>query len=509
MKPSPNLIIKNTIFNVLGGVFNLVVGFILFPFIVKHIGLTATGIWLSITVMIGYFSLVHTSVGPSLVKFIAEYKAKDKPKAINQYFSTTLTVFFITGILVSLILIILPDFFITVFKLPIFLAYQTKIILYIYAATVLVLFPFEVFSAVLMGIQRYDAVNLVTILTGLARAVALVVFLNLGYGILAVIIIGVSEWALRTLVMGTLCLKLVPGLKFKFSHLSKETATRLFILSGSIFVIQLCNLVINRSGHLITAVFLSVGMVTFYEAAKKIHFFFIKISAMLISAVLPAASEFHAQEGIKQIREIYLRGTKYLSIAYIPLAIPLMVYSRELLYLWMGDEFSKHWLLIVVLLSMVFLQVNHSVAGQILRGINKMKPLLVYRVLSATTSLILSLILVRKIGLLGIALGNAIPLFLYEVWYLRTIFKLLGLKTSDFIRRIILKTYPPVISVLLILFISRKYFLIDNIFELFLVVALSFIGYFIVLFFWGMDDYEFDLLRTFAKKVRIRIKFLS
>jgi len=230
---------------------------------------------------------------------------------------------------------------------------------------------------------------------------------------------------------------------------------------------------------------------------------------MLISAVLPAASEFHAQEGIKQIREIYLRGTKYLSIAYIPLAIPLMVYSRELLYLWMGDEFSKHWLLIVVLLSMVFLQVNHSVAGQILRGINKMKPLLVYRVLSATTSLILSLILVRKIGLLGIALGNAIPLFLYEVWYLRTIFKLLGLKTSDFIRRIILKTYPPVISVLLILFISRKYFLIDNIFELFLVVALSFIGYFIVLFFWGMDDYEFDLLRTFAKKVRIRIKFLS
>ena len=66
-------IVKNTIANTLLKISQYIIGFLMFPFIIRHVGIEDYGLYLLVGAFVGYFGLLDFGVGSALVKYVAQY----------------------------------------------------------------------------------------------------------------------------------------------------------------------------------------------------------------------------------------------------------------------------------------------------------------------------------------------------------------------------------------------------------------------------------------------------
>ena len=69
-------IVRNTAANTFMKISHYVIAFLMFPFIIRHVGVEDYGIYLLVGAFVGYFGLLDFGVGSALVKYVAEYNAK-------------------------------------------------------------------------------------------------------------------------------------------------------------------------------------------------------------------------------------------------------------------------------------------------------------------------------------------------------------------------------------------------------------------------------------------------
>src|SRR5215210_3379399 len=67
----------------------MAIGILLLPFNVAHLGTAAYGLWMLTTSITTYFSVLDLGYSGALVKFVAEYRARRDPRALNELLSTT------------------------------------------------------------------------------------------------------------------------------------------------------------------------------------------------------------------------------------------------------------------------------------------------------------------------------------------------------------------------------------------------------------------------------------
>ena len=85
-------------------------------------------------------------------------------------------------------------------------------------------------------------------------------------------------------------------------------------------------------------------------------------------------------------------------------------------------------------------------------------------IINAVSNLILSLILVRFLGVIGIALGTTIPMVITTTFLIRSILKRLGIRVTDYLKKSVLPNLAYYILVLLFAVIGVRFFSSDNIF---------------------------------------------
>jgi len=68
------------------------IGLILLPFNIRHLGPSAYGLWMLTASMTTYFSVLDLGFGGSIVKFVAHYRAKRDVLGLNEIASTLLPI---------------------------------------------------------------------------------------------------------------------------------------------------------------------------------------------------------------------------------------------------------------------------------------------------------------------------------------------------------------------------------------------------------------------------------
>lgn len=85
MASTKKKIVKNTIANTLLKISQYAIGFTLFPFIIKYVGVEDYGIYLLVGAFVGYFGLLDFAVGGALIKYVAEYNVKGGEAKVDRY----------------------------------------------------------------------------------------------------------------------------------------------------------------------------------------------------------------------------------------------------------------------------------------------------------------------------------------------------------------------------------------------------------------------------------------
>jgi O-antigen/teichoic acid export membrane protein len=492
----------------------------LFWFIVKRIGETDYGIYLFVTAITGYFGILDLGIGNSLVKFVAEYHAKDDKEKLKEVINTTFFIFLFIGIVGAIFLFLIGTFLLN-YLASVFSALDSpdfylkaRAIIYILGANFIFSLALASLRGVLAGLQRYDILALITFIMSLINLSVVVLVLSLGFGIIELVFYTTCIGLLGFILMAHYIHKVLPDFSIDFSYMKRGMIKVLLDLSMSVFLLSVFIMVIYYTDRLVIGLMIDVTLITFYQAAWKLYGIPGKIPEIGLYAVIPAASELEATSNIPALRRLFLRGTKYVLAICLAFAVPLIFLSRELLILWMWGEYAQYYIIVIILTISLFFDFNNYVATQILIGMNRIKKFVKYYGVVAVMNLGLSVFLVQQgFGLKGVALGTTIPFVLLEVFFLRHIFNVLGIKWRTYAKDVAAKTYPyaGLVAILLYILLLWRTPVVGSTTTILSIIDVGayFIlgcGVYLLLFYkYGLETYEKEEIKRILSRIKARI----
>jgi O-antigen/teichoic acid export membrane protein len=134
-------------------------GIVVLPYTVTHLGTAAYGLWMLTTSVTQYFTTLQLGYGGALVKFVAEFRARQDRQALNEVLSTMYWVYTAIGAVAYLLAIIVAWFLPRWFNLGPEEARVGQLVLLISAAQIALFFPFSVFGGVINGFERFYVNN--------------------------------------------------------------------------------------------------------------------------------------------------------------------------------------------------------------------------------------------------------------------------------------------------------------------------------------------------------------
>ena len=432
-------VVRNTIFNTIGRFWQILIGLILTPYIVSHIGMERYGIWAIVGVLTGYFGLLDLGVKDSFTKYIAEFYAKEDDKSINE----VVNVGFVFYSLLALIVVAVGFFslapLIRLFKIPDNLYDETSFVfllgIILFASSNVV----NVFAAIQSGLQRMDISNKVAVAISFPHAIGTVVFLQLGYGLPGLMVNSAIIMGIRGIIHILIAFKILPTFRFNPFVFNKRIFKMLFGFGVKRWVTQIEAIVTYQTDKLLISHFLNVSLVGYYQLGFSIISKARGILMLIASAIVPAVSELDAIRGREKIVELYLRGTKYFAIASAPCMVFLLVTAHPIMLAWMGAGYEKSELVIQILSLSILLGLLTTAGTSTAVGVGKPEFQMRAGGGQAILNIILSIILITKIGFIGVLLATAISVSLSAVYVMKEIHSYLKLPLVMFVRETMLK----------------------------------------------------------------------
>jgi O-antigen/teichoic acid export membrane protein len=160
-----------------------------------------------------------------------------------------------------------------------------------------------------------------------------------------------------------------------------------------------------------------------------------QVSAAMGSTFIPMASGMDATGQTKNLQRLLLRGSQAALGLMLPIGITLLLRGKTFIGLWMGPQYSHtSGTILQILLISQFFTIANSTAGQIAYGVDKHKSVAKSAAIEAVFNLTLSLILVKTIGIYGVAWGTAISMsVVHLIFWPRYVRKELGIPIRTYV----------------------------------------------------------------------------
>jgi O-antigen/teichoic acid export membrane protein len=262
---------------------------------------------------------------------------------------------------------------------------------------------------VLCGLQRFDAVNLISSIGTLVTVVATVIVLLFHGGILGMAAVNVAV----TLVMQAPSIWLIhriePELRFGWRGASRHLMRTIISFSSSLFVVQVGGRLQTETDEVVIAAFLRLGAVTPYAIARRLSATAQLLTDQFMKVLLPLASELYAENDQVRLRRLYTTSTRLTLAIFVPLGCILVILAGPLLTVWVGTAYARAAPLVVILTIASFINTSQWPACSILQAMARHRPLALMGLGSGVANLVLSIILAPRFGLTGVALGTLIP----------------------------------------------------------------------------------------------------
>jgi len=411
-------IIKNTTFNAAGYLWSTAINFFLVPYIFSKLGSERFGIWAVVFVITGYFGLLDFGIKGSFTRFIADSWAKDDHRKINEVVNVGFLFYLLFAGVISLIAFFFAPAIVRIIKVsgPV----QEEATFALIGA--IIIFGLSnslgIFQSVINGLQRMEITNKIVILLSLPKILGTMIVLEFGYGLKGLIINNGIVMLFMAAISSLYAMRLFSHLKISIFQFSWKTFKELFNYGIRIQVSNLSGLVNLQTDKLLLAYFLNMTTVAFYELGHKITMLARSLPMLFFSALMPAAAEIYAKSDDIRVKKLYLKGSKYLYTIVIPVAFFLCISADIIMRVWMGRDYPISALVIRFLTIGYFINLLAGVATHIARGMGKVN----YEVRSSTLvpvlNIILSIILIIKMGLIGALIATTFSVSVGSLYYI-------------------------------------------------------------------------------------------
>lgn len=385
----------------------MVVSFWFIPFIIKNLGSDMYGLWTLSFSIIGFFSLLDFGFGLGVVKWTGETRASGEIEYRNHILSTVFFVYVLIAIGGMLILSGFAVFYGRLFDIPQeFQSIGITILLILGIRSLLIQIPLSLFKGVLFGEQRIFLINIIQIIGTVIYAGSAYVALSQGRGVVWLAIINCASFLVENLLYLIFSYTKVKGLKLAIRFVRKKHLLEAMSFSFYSFLTTIAGLVLFQTDVIIIQLTLNLTLVGIYSVAIKITEYSFLLSKQLVNVLTPLISELKQNKEEDSIRYLLTTLSKYIMATGVILTATIYVFGQDLLMFWVGPDFVEATIPLMLLMTSFMLTIPELVASNVLTMTGYHAFTAKVSISSIVVNIVTSLLLVKPLGLTGIALGT-------------------------------------------------------------------------------------------------------
>ncbi len=426
--PVKNTIARNTAFNAAGRLWEAVAGVVLLAYVVRTLDQAGYGMWSLLGPFLGYVALLDLGIGSGYGKFIAEYRARREDDRISDVVTTGLCAYALLGLAIVAFGWAFVDRAVDwVIRLQEYrgadvprtwvvedvrFLFRWGLVLMAVSGCV------NVFSAIQTGLQRMGVTNVISFVMSIVKIAATVYFLESGYGVRGLLFANAVVLILFAPASIATGFALLPSLRVSPRHLNMDVFGRLFGFGWRTQVSRLSNLVTFETDMIVIGLFLGgVGAVGVYQAGVNLVNKVRQAPLVLLSALIPAASELDARRDEERFAQLYLRSTKYVAAVAVPLFCLSFGLAGPIVRTMFGPGFeTAAW--VVRILAMGYLA-NVLAGAGIALALGKGRPELQMRagIIAMVVNAALTVVLYLAIGFYGVPVATSAAMVVASLWF--------------------------------------------------------------------------------------------
>ncbi len=364
----------------------LLINFALVPFIIIKVGKDGYGLIQNVLTLVGFLIILDAGMSAAVERFVAREVALGNDRGCQETWITSLTAYLVPFGAVVLLVPPLSPWIVATIKLDPDSVRTAIILLLIAGATLAVSFPTNAYRGVLRGQQREYSIAKVEIAVELLRAGLIVLVLTyvsrsvvwflavtaattvVGYAALAVLVHRGYSWA-----------------RFDRTAVRRERLGEVLRFSAGSFIAQvgsMLNLFLHR--FLIGALIGPAALAEYFVTAV---FFRDTLDGLLMQfsgTMVPVAARFQATEQRDSLKQLLLRGSKYVVLLSGLLIAPLAAFAEPLLNVWLENDpsFTRLWPLFAGILAATWLELTRGSCHAVLVGMGRLRLLGIVNILA-------------------------------------------------------------------------------------------------------------------------------
>jgi O-antigen/teichoic acid export membrane protein len=405
--------------SILSNWFGLVVlaasNLLLTPLMIHHLGPVDYGVWILAGSVLDYYGLLDLGMRSAMFRYVAQYRGSELREEVDRTFTSALFLVSVTAAIICGLSVSVA------FVLPHFIGLKDispntfGTLLLLLGISVAIMFPTRMLATYISAHQRWDLYNAAGIAAMITRAIAIVIVLMLGHGILAIAIVTV---VVSGLSMGqhVIFLRIADPLAcVKTRLISGKRIRDLFAFSMRSLLISVGDYLRFYSDSAVIAAVLNVGLVTPFNVATRLIECFKSVVIAAGGPVLGRMTELDGGNHKTQLRELLLRSTRLLGLLSVLGGGLLLVDGRTLLRIWVGQDLVAAYFVVAVLAIgyAINLILHPTLLIVIAKGVHG--PLGWWSIGEGIANIGLSIVWGRSHGLLGVAMGTVVPMLVIKL----------------------------------------------------------------------------------------------
>lgn len=411
-----SLMFKAAVIRNLSLMVTLAVTFLTMPIIIKLLGDEWYGIWVVVGTFMGYFGVLDFGLTSATTRYLAKHWKGNDQAEIAKTITTSFTGFCILScvalVLAGLSILLAPYFLDSEVSIT-----NIQIVLLILALDLAIAFPVSVYQAVLMVEMRNDLIGTIKIVQSLIKVPLVYWLVSVDGNIIHVALMTFGLNLLMRFMIIWKALSYLDNKALQLKSFSWRALEKYFHFGKFTFLGQIGDLIRFRLDVVVIAGYLGSALVVPYEIALQLNRIASQAVSNVVSGSQPVFTNYYAEGRMDLVREKLLFLTRVNVFVSTILAASLLLVAQSLISIWVGDKYLSAYMPLIILCMLTPLGIGQNAAVQVFYAMSKHKYYAYVNLCEAGANLLISIMLVERYGLVGVALGTAIPFIISKCFF--------------------------------------------------------------------------------------------
>lgn len=485
----------------------LIVSVLFTPVMIRLLGKSEYGLYNTVASTISMLSLLSMGFNSSYIRFYSKYKANDDKKSIYNLNGLFILIFgalgiiaLVCGIYLSYNLNIIFGTGLTENEYAI-----AKILTLLLTINLATSFPISVFTSIITAHERYLFLKTISIFKTVGGPLVTLPILLSGYRSIAMVAVTLTISCFADVIYMVYAFRNLK-IKIQFGKNEKGLFKTIFIFTSFIAINMIVDQINWNIGQILLGRFKGTEAVAIYSVGYTLYTYYQTFSTSISGVFTPRIHKIvNTYAKVDQERELLNLMIKIGRIQFLLLFLICSGFvffgNHFIIEYWAGHDYSDSYYIALLLMIPASIALIQNLGIEIQRAMNKHKFRSICYLLMAIINLMLSIVLCKKFGSIGCAIGTALSLVVANGLIMNIYYhKYCNLNMLKFWKHII-SILPGTILPIICGILLRKFIFFNSLITYIASIFLYSAIYVASMWMFGMNGYEKNLILSPLKKL--------